>query len=267
MICFIISQLQQFRQKKDGKGNSSKPSSKGVKSGRDTTASTVAEAAVTQQNVLDGEISKHDTNEHDATMGTSTDEAVAQQHDADGDRFKHDAEDTTALPESDSRVDTMASDTASSKSGHVTTAVGTGEAALMQGGEKYADDTIALSESASRVDSGARDSAAANVEPSAKADVGITYISEATEYPSEGSGVDYSKLNQSSVTGHDVGSSVDQKDGPSSLLLEDTTNNPEIVLEGRSGDSSLPLPTDFSSGLEREHGEEQVTDVGLCLHS
>lgn len=255
--------LQQFRQKKDGKGNSSKPSSKGGKSGCDTTAGAVAEAAVTQQSVSDGEISKHDTNEHDATMGTSTDEAVAQQHDADGDRFKHDAEDTTALPESDSRVDTVASDTASSKSGHVTTAVGTGEAALTQGGEKYADDTIALSELASRVNSAASDSAAANDEPSAKADVGITYISEATEYPSEGSGVDYSKLNQSSVGGHDVGSSVDQEDGSTSLVLEDATNNvPEIVLEGRSGDSSLSLATDFSSGLEREHREEQVTDVG-----
>ncbi|KAH6760769.1 hypothetical protein C2S51_017718 [Perilla frutescens var. frutescens] len=275
--------LQQFRQKKDGKGNTSKPSSKGGKSGRDMTAGAVAEAAVTQRNVPDGETSKHDTDDtvnfpestsrvdaatsdtasakskYDATVGSSADEALAQ-HDADGDRFKQNAEDTTSLPESNSRVDTVASDTASSKSGHGTTAGGTGEVALTQShakhGEKYnddVDDSIVLSESASRVDSVASDTAAANDETSAK--VGIACLLDIARFPSEGSGRDITKLNQSADDGRDVDSRVAQEDGSSSQVLEDTTNNVPA-------DSSLSLSTDFSSGLERDHGEEQVTDVG-----
>ncbi|XP_057799223.1 LOW QUALITY PROTEIN: trans-Golgi network-localized SYP41-interacting protein 1 [Salvia miltiorrhiza] len=237
--------LQQFRQKKDNKGHNSKPSGKGGKSGRDTTAGTVAEAAVTQQNDPVDELSKHDTSgtvdfsesssgvnaeasdtatgnsEHDVTVGTSSDTAVAQQHDMDADRFKDDAEGTTALPESIPRLDRVASD------------------------------------AASRGDSVTSDSAVANKDPSAKGKVGIACLLDVAGFPSEGSGMD----NTSDV--HDVNIRASQEDGSSSLVFEDSTSNvPAMVLEKRSGDSSLLLPTEFSSGLERGHGEEQVTDVG-----
>lgn len=250
MTCFIICQLQQFRQK-NNKGSNSKPSSKGGKSGRDTTAGAVAEAAATQQNVPAEELSKHDrtdtvdisesssavdaeasetatgNSEQDVTVGTSNDIAIAQQHDADGDRFQHDAEDnTTALPESIPRVDTVASDAASG------------------------------------LDSVTSDSAVANKDPSAKGKVGIACLLEVAGFPSEGSGMD------NTSDGKDVDIRASEEDGSSSMVTEDTTINvPAMVSEERPGDSSLVLPSDSSSGLEREHGEEQVTDVGLCLHS
>ncbi|KAL1552595.1 golgin subfamily B member 1-like isoform X2 [Salvia divinorum] len=237
--------LQQFRQKKDNKGNNSKPSGKGSKSGRDRKAGTVAEAAVTEQNVPDRVLSKHDASgtvdfsesnsgvvaeasdtttsviDHDVTGGTSNDTAVEQQNDADGERFKHDAEDTTALPDSVFRVDTVASD------------------------------------AASRADSVTSDGPVANKDPSGKGKVGIACLLDAAEFPSEGLGMDYTS------DGNDVDIRASQEDGSSSLVLEDTTINiPAMVLEEMSEDSSLRVPTDFSSGLEKEHGEEQVKDVG-----
>ncbi|XP_042038842.1 golgin subfamily B member 1-like isoform X2 [Salvia splendens] len=216
--------LQQFRKKKDNKGNNSKPSGKGGKSGRDRKADTVSEAAVTEQNVPDGVLSKHDASvtvdfsesssgvvaeasdtatgisEHDVTGGTSNDTAVEQQNDADGERFKHDAEDTTALPDSVSRVDTVAC------------------------------------------------------------------LLDAAGFPSEGSGMD------NTSNGNDVYIKASLEDGSSSLVLEDTSINiPAMVLEEMSEDSSLRLPTDFSSGLEREHVEEQVKgamqEVGCSFSS
>lgn len=299
MTCFIICQLQQFRQKKDSKGNNSKPSGKAGKSGRDTTVGTVTEAEATQQHAADGEISKHDaedtiafsesssgvdsaasdtaagTSGHDTTVGTATDAAVAQQHAAGGYRSKHDAEDTITLSESSSGVDSVASDTVASKSGHDTTAGPPSEAAVTQqhaaDGERYkhdADDTIALSDSSSRVDSVASDTAAATDELSGKAGIVIASIPGAAEFPLEGSGVDDTRLNQSADDGRDVDSGVTQKDGSASLVLEDTTNNvPAMILREKLADSSISLPIEFSSRQEREHGEEQVTDVGLCLHS
>ncbi|KAL1532357.1 golgin subfamily B member 1-like [Salvia divinorum] len=237
MLAAGRKKLQQFRQKKDNKGNSSKPSGKGGKSGRDRTAGTVAEAS--------GELSNHDTgdtvdisesssgvvaeasdtatgiSEHDVTGDASNDTAVQKQHDADGQRFKHDAEDTTALPGSIPRVDTVASD------------------------------------AASRVDLVTSESPVANKDTSAKGKVGIACLLDVAGFPSEGSRTD------NTSDGHDVDIRASPEDGSSSLVLEDTTINvPAMVLEERSGDSSLLLPTDFSSGLEKEHVEEQVTDVG-----
>ncbi|XP_047972478.1 golgin subfamily B member 1-like [Salvia hispanica] len=240
--------LQQFRKKKDNKGNNSKSSGKGGKSGRDRKADTVAEAAVTEQNVPDVVLSKHDASEtvdfsesssgvvaeaidtataiseHDVIGGTSNDTAVEQQNDADGERFKHDAEDTTALPDSVSRVDTVASD------------------------------------AASRVDSVTSDSPVADKDPSGKGKVGIACLLDAAGFPSEGSGMD------NTSNGNDVYITASLEDGSSSLVLEDTSINiPAMVLEEMSEDSSLRLPTDFSSGLEREHVEEQ--EVGCSFSS
>lgn len=242
VICFIICQLQQFRQKKDNKGNNSKPSGKGGKSGRDKTAGTVSEAA--------GELSNHDTGDtvdisesssgvvaeasdaatgiskHDVTRDASNDTEVQQLHNADGQRSKHDAEDSTALPESIPRVETVASD------------------------------------AASRVDPVTSESPVANKDASPKGKVGIACLLDVAGFPSEGSRTD------NTSDGHDVDIRASPEDVSSSLVVEDTIINvPAMVLEERSGDSNLLLSTDFSSGLEREHGEEQVTDVGLCLHS
>ncbi|XP_047965693.1 trans-Golgi network-localized SYP41-interacting protein 1 [Salvia hispanica] len=234
MLAAGRKKLQQFRQKKDNKGNSSKPSGKGGKSGHDKTEGTFAEAA--------GELSNHDTvdisesssgvvaeasdtatgiSKHDVTGDASNDTAVQQLHDADGQISKHDAEDTTALPESIPRVDTVASD------------------------------------AASRVDPVKSESPVANKDTSAKGKVGIACLLDVTGFPPEGSRTD------NTSDGHDVDIRASPEDGSSSLVLEDTTINvPAMVLDERSGDSNLLLPTDFSFGLEREHGEEQVTDVG-----
>ncbi|XP_042033297.1 golgin subfamily B member 1-like [Salvia splendens] len=234
MLAAGRKKLQQFRQKKDNKGNSSKPSGKGSKSGRDKTEGTVAEAA--------GELSNHDTvdisesssgvvaeasdtatgiSKHDVTGDASNDTAVQQLHNADGQISKHDAEDTTALPESIPRVDTVASD------------------------------------AASRVDPVTSESPVANKDTSAKGKVGIACLLDVAGFPPKGSRTD------DTSDGHDVDIRASLEDGSSSLVLEETTINvPAMVLEERSGDSNLLLPTVFSSGLEREHGEEQVTDVG-----
>ncbi|XP_042043621.1 golgin subfamily B member 1-like [Salvia splendens] len=232
MLAAGRKKLQQFRQKKDNKGNNSKPSGKGGKSGSDKTAGTVSEAA--------GELSNHDTGDtvdvsesssgvvaeasdtatgiskHDVTRDASNDAAVQQLHDDDGQRSKHDAEDSTALPESIPRVETVASD------------------------------------AASRVDPVTSESPVSNKDTSAKGKVGIACLLDVAGFPSEGSKTD------NTSDGHDVDIRASPEDGSSSLVLEDTTIYvPAMVLEERLGDSNLLLPTDFSSGLEREHGEEQ----------
>ncbi|KAI3468410.1 hypothetical protein Pfo_025073 [Paulownia fortunei] len=182
---------KKFRQKKDSKGNNSKFSGKAGKSGRDTTASAATEAAVTQQHATDGERSMHD-----------------------------------------------------------------------------AEDTIALSESSSRVDSVTIDTAAATDELSEKAGIfERASLAGAAEFPLEGSGVDETRLNQSADDGCDVDSGVPWKDGSSSLVLEDVKYNvpgasDTMILEEKSAESSTSLLIDFSSELERQHAEEQLTDVG-----
>lgn len=184
-------QLQQFRQKKDSKGNNSKSSGKAGKSG------------------------------HDIISVTATEAAVSQQHAADGERSTRDGEDTIALSESSSRLDSLGSDTA-----------------------------------------------AATDELSAKP--GFLYIASLAgpvEYPVEGSGVNESRSNQSAEDGNDVDSGPPQKD----LVYEDIKHNvpgpsDPIVLREESADPAY-LPFDSSSELESQHGEEQVTDIGLCLHS
>lgn len=251
----IICQLQQYRQKKDNKGNNSKSSSKGGKSGHDSKAGAVPEAAEKQQNVPDAELSKHDagdtvgfsesgsddTRANDTASGsTSNDTSVTLQHEADGDRFKQDAEDTTALPEPYSGMDTAASDAASTKSGHGTESAGISEAASTQEPAGGGGDAITLSESV------ASDSSPVKAESSPKTGVGIACL-----------------LDQ-----HDVDVSVARGDGSSSPVLQDATNSvPAIISEERPEDSNLLLPTDSSSELERGRGDEQVTDVGLCLYS
>ncbi|KAL3844322.1 hypothetical protein ACJIZ3_001725 [Penstemon smallii] len=168
--------LQQFRQKKDNKGNNSKSSSKAVKSGRDAGVDSAIESAETQQNVADGK---------ESTL---------------------DVEDTITSSESSSRVDTVAIDTGVS--------------------------TDTLSE---------------------KADSFETASSAvAVEFPSEGS---------------EKEDGIQPKGGTSSVVPEDENHNvpgisDPIVLRDKSADSSIPLPIDSSSQLERHHGEEQVTDVG-----
>lgn len=255
MTCCIIYQLQQYRQKKDNKGSNSKSSSKGGKSGHDSKAGAVAEAAEKQQNVPDVELSKHDagdtvgfsesgsrdTTANDTASGSaSNDTSITLQHEADGDRFKHDSDDITALPEPNSGMDTLASDAASSKSGHGTESAGISEAASTQEPTEGGDDAVTLSESA------AHDSSVGNAGPSPKTGVGIACL----------------------LDGHDVDISVAREDGSSSPVLQDVTNNvPAVVSEERSEDPNLLLPTDSSSELERERGDEQVTDVGLCLYS
>ncbi|KAL8521692.1 hypothetical protein ACS0TY_011996 [Phlomoides rotata] len=265
--------LQQFRQKKDGKGNNSKSSSKAGKSGRDKTAGTVSEASVTQQHAADEEISKLDAedtialpelssgvdsvaidtaagkSEHDTAVGMDTEEAVAQHHDEDGDRSKDYAEVSVALSESSSRPDPVASDTAASESVHHITAGTTSGAATTQkhfeDGERHkhdADDTISLSESSSRVDSVACDTVATTGEHSAKDGIEIATVD---------------------ADGRNVDSGDAQTDASSSLALEDANNNvPTLIIREKSADYSISVPSDFSTGLDMEHGEEQVTDVG-----
>lgn len=138
--------------------------------------------------------------EHDITVGMDTEAAVAQHHDEDGDRSKD-----------------------------------------------YAEDSVALSDSSSRVDSVACDTAAVIDEHSAK------------------DGIEVASLE---AEGRNVDSGVAQKDASSSLVLEDANNNaPALIIREKSADYSISVPIDFSTALDVEHGEEQVTDVGLCLHS
>lgn len=53
--------LEKFRQKKDHKGSNSKSTGKATKTGNDASVDAASEAAVTPQNVADGEKSNHDT--------------------------------------------------------------------------------------------------------------------------------------------------------------------------------------------------------------
>lgn len=110
-----------------------------------------------------------------------------------------------------------------------------------------AEDTIAFPESSSRVDSVTCDTAADINEHSEK---------------------DVSEVSSLDADGRNVDSGVSQKDASSSLALEDANNNASaLMIREKSADYSTSVPIDFSTGLDMEHGEEQVTDVGLCLHS
>ncbi|XP_042035318.1 early endosome antigen 1-like [Salvia splendens] len=164
----------------------------------------------------------------DKTAGTVSEAA--------GELSNHDTGDTVDVSESSSGVVAEASDTATESIPRV--------------------ETVA-SDAASRVDPVTSESPVSNKDTSAKGKVGIACLLDVAGFPSEGSKTD------NTSDGHDVDIRASPEDGSSSLVLEDTTINvPAMVLEERLGDSNLLLPTDFSSGLEREHGEEQVTDVG-----
>ncbi|KAL0312224.1 UNVERIFIED_CONTAM: hypothetical protein Sradi_5621700 [Sesamum radiatum] len=102
--------LQQFRQKKDGKGSNSKSSGKAGKGGRDTTVGTAAEA--------------------------EAESAVTQQHAADEERSTHGANDTITLSESTGRVDPVASD-ATSASGELSAKSGVLEVASLSGAVEF----------------------------------------------------------------------------------------------------------------------------------
>ncbi|KAG8381972.1 hypothetical protein BUALT_Bualt05G0028100 [Buddleja alternifolia] len=113
-------------------------------------------------------------------------------------------------------------------------------------------------------DTVANDSVATTDELSGKAGIVETATPAGTAHiPIEDSGEDDTKSAQS------VDEEVLHKGGSSSLLHEDGkhnvpgTSDPMIPKE-RFADSSIPLPltVDFSSQLERQLGEEQVTDVG-----
>ncbi|KAK4435693.1 hypothetical protein Salat_0732800 [Sesamum alatum] len=189
--------LQQFRQKKDGKGSNSKSSGKAGKSGRDTTVGTAAEAEA------------------------EAEAAVTQQHAAHEERSTHDANDTITLSESTCRVDPVASD-ATSATGELSTKSGVLEIPSRAG---------------------------------------------AVEFPLEGSEVGETRLNQSANNGLDVHTGVPEQGGLSSLVREDEKydepgSSDPMALREKSADSSASVPIYYSYELERQHGEEQVTDVG-----
>ncbi|KAK6158736.1 hypothetical protein DH2020_006050 [Rehmannia glutinosa] len=162
-----------------------------------------------------------------------------------------------------------------SKSGRDTTTASATEAVVIQehaaDGERSihdAEDTIPLSESSSRVTSVASDTAAATDELSVKAGIlGTASPVGTAELTLEGSGVDETRLNQSADDGRNFDSGAPLKDVSSSLVLEDVKYNvpdasDQMILVENSADLSTSLPIDFSSEPERQHGEEQETDVG-----
>ncbi|KAL0393873.1 UNVERIFIED_CONTAM: hypothetical protein Slati_4353500 [Sesamum latifolium] len=183
--------LQQFRQKKDGKGSNSKSSGK---AGRDTTVGTAAEA--------------------------EAESAVTQQHAADEEKSTHDANDTITLSDSTCRVDQVANDVTSA-SGELSAKSGVLEVASLAG---------------------------------------------AVEFPLEGSGVGETRLNQSATNGLDVHAGVPEQGVLSSLVREavkyDEPGSSDPIALRESADSSASVPIYYSYELERQHGEEQVTDVG-----
>lgn len=84
------------------------------------------------------------------------------------------------------------------------------------------------------------------------------------EFLSEDSGMDEMKLNPSADYG------VVERDGLL-LVLEDESHNKidssdPIDSAEQSNKFNPPLPIDISFQTEIQHGEEQVTDVGLCPH-
>ncbi|XP_011082047.1 golgin subfamily B member 1 isoform X2 [Sesamum indicum] len=184
--------LQQFRQKKDGKGSNSRSSGKAGKAGRDTTVGAAAEA--------------------------EAESAVTQQHAADEERSTHDPNDTITLSESTCRVDPVASE-ATSASGALSAKSGVLEVALVAG---------------------------------------------AVEFPLEGSGVGETRSNQSASNGPDVHTGVPEQGVLSSLVREDVKydepGSSDSMALRESADSSASVPIYYSYELERQHGEEQVTD-------
>ncbi|XP_051137589.1 trans-Golgi network-localized SYP41-interacting protein 1 isoform X2 [Andrographis paniculata] len=119
---------------------------------------------------------------------------------------------------------------------------------------------VAISESTDTVDSMATDVAAAGDEISAKGGIGDA---AAPGFPSEGSGIDQAKLNQSGKDGQDVDSGVPMDGRSSALAPEDTkdskkSNSDPTSLNEQLPDSGTALPVEFSS--DRQDGGEQVTD-------
>lgn len=91
------------------------------------------------------------------------------------------------------------------------------------------------------------------------------------EIQSEHSG-NKTRLNQSADDACDIDSEILQTARSSSLVPEDAkyfvSHSPNVVApRENSPDSGIPMPADFTSQLERPHSEEQVTVVGLFLHS
>lgn len=180
---FICDQLQQFRQKKDNKGNTSKSSGKSSNSGHDASTNAPSEPVPKPNKVAVRERSGHDAEYH-IPLSESTDDLSAK-----------------------------------------TGIFGTTE-----------------------------------------------LVAGTVKFPLEDSGVAETKWDNSSGDGHDdVDLSIPHGGRYSSIHPEDVDHNMSgtldlVVPKEESTESSISLPIGFSSHPEKKHGEEQVTDVGLCLH-